>query len=674
MTCAVRTTIAASLTFAVSTPALAQPVMENLGRGVVVVRTADSSAYIGWRLLATDPAAVAFNLYRAAGRGEPVRLNKDPLTSTTDFVDAALERSIDYTYTVRAVSGGKEQLPGASFVLPAGTPIRQYLTVPLQRPDGGVVPGPSGTPVPFTYNANDASAGDLDGDGEYEIVLKWDPSNARDTASRGVSGPVILDAYKMNGVRLWRIDLGRNIRAGAHYTQFIVFDFDGDGRAEVACKTADGTRDGRGTPIGDASKDYRSLLEPTDGVRIASASDARFGKVLAGPEYLTIFDGTTGAALATTDYVPGREPQDGWGGIGGNGGTDANGNRVDRFLAGVAYLDGRLPSLLMARGYYGRSVIAAWDWRGGKLSSRWVFDSGSAPPPYPNPSASPYSGQGNHSLAIADVDADGRDEIVYGAMVVDDNGKGLFSTGLRHGDALHAGDLDPARPGLEVFGIHENEEDTVALGTPGLALYDARTGEIIWSHLPGGDVGRGLAADIDPRHPGAEVWSSAPLGLLDVRGRRISDAPASANFAVWWDADPLREILDRNWIAKWDPASASLVRLLTAEDAVSNNGSKATPALSADILGDWREEVIWRAADNASLRIYTTTIPATTRLHTLMHDRTYRLAIAWQNVGYNQPPHPGFFLGHGMSTPPRPRVVVPDSPRRRQARGSSSFD
>jgi rhamnogalacturonan endolyase len=639
--------------------ARAQHVLENLGRGIVAVRSGEKSVYVGWRLLGTDPAGVGFNLYRGAGGGRPTRLNTALLTKATDFVDTTLDPTVVNTYTVQAVVGGTELEPGAPFVLRANAPIQQFLTVPLQRPPDAKVPGASGPQASYSYNANDASVGDLDGDGEYEIVLKWDPSNSRDTASAGVTGHVILDAYELDGTRLWRIDLGRNIRAGAHYTQFIVYDLDGDGRAEVACKTADATIDGQGNAIGDVKKDYRSLLEPTDGVRVATATDPRFGKVLAGPEFFTIFDGRTGAALATADYNPGREPQDGWGGIGGNGRNDTTGNRVDRFLAGVAYLDGRLPSVVMARGYYGRTVLAAWDWRRGTLASRWVFDSGSAPPPYPNPAASPFSGQGNHSLSVADVDADGRDEIVYGSMVVDDNGKGLFSTGLRHGDALHVGDLDPARPGLEVFGIHENEDATVALRTPGLALYDARTGAIIWGLLPGEDVGRGLAADIDPRHPGAEFWTEAPTGLLDVRGRRISEAPASSNFAVWWDADPLREILDRNWIAKWDPATATLNRLLTADGAAANNGGKATPSLSADLLGDWREEVVWRSADNTALRIYTTTIPAVNRLQTLMHDRTYRLAIAWQNVAYNQPPHPGFFLGDGMKPPAPPRIVVP---------------
>jgi rhamnogalacturonan endolyase len=380
----------------------------------------------------------------------------------------------------------------------------------------------------------------------------------------------------------------------------------------------------------------------------------------AGPEYFTIFDGLTGAALATADYIPGRDPLNGWGGVGGNGNNDSVENRAGRFLAAVAYLDGRHPSVVMARGYCGRSVLAAWDWRHGTLTSRWVFDSGISFGPFPYADW-PFSGQGNHNLSVADVDADGRQEIVYGSMVVDDDGTGLFTTGLRHGDAMHVSDLDPARPGLEVFGVHESEGRTVALGTPGMALYDARTGEVVWSFLPGVDVGRGMGADIDPRYPGYEFWGASSVGLVDVHGQFISAAPSSVNHAVWWDADLLREVEDSNWISKWDWNTGSLVRLLTATGAASNNGTKANAAITADILGDWREEVVWRASDNTSLRIYTTTIPAANRLYSLMHDPQYRMAIAWQNVAYNQPPHPSFFLGDGMSDPPEPDIEHADT-------------
>jgi rhamnogalacturonan endolyase len=645
-----------------SGPAEAQYVVEDLGRGVVAVRTTETEVYVGWRLLGTDPAGVAFNLYRTPANGSPVKLNATPLTATTDFVDATADLGQANAYTVRPVLGGAELAASAPYVLPANAPIQQYLAIPLQRPAGGTVQVPAGNPTgTYTYSANDASVADLDGDGEYEIVVKWDPSNARDNAATGISANQLLDAYKLDGTHLWRIDLGRNIRAGAHYTQFMVYDFDGDGKAEVACKTADGTTDGRGAVIGDAAKDYRSLIVPTDGIQVPATTDGRYGKVLAGPEFFTVFDGLTGAALATADYLPGRDPLSGWGGVGGNGNSDSNGNRGDRFLAAVAYLDGELPSAVMARGYYGRSVLAAWDWRNGQLTSRWVFDSGISFPPFPYPTASPYSGQGNHNLSVADVDGDGRDEIIYGSMVVDDDGTGLFSTGLRHGDAMHAGDLDPARPGLEVFGVHESEGQTVSLQTPGMALYDAGTGEIIWSFLPGVDVGRGMAGDIDPRYPGYEFWGAGSVGLVDVHGARIANAPSSVNHAVWWDADLLREIEDSNWISKWNWETSTLDRLLTATGAASNNGTKQNAAVTADVLGDWREEVVWRASDNNSLRIYTTTIPANNRIYTLMHDPQYRLAIAWQNVAYNQPPHPSFFLGDGMAAPPTPNIVHRDS-------------
>lgn len=587
----------------------AQRQLERLDRGVVAVLREQGTVYVGWRLLGTDPDDIAFNVYR-----DDVLVNAEPIADSTNLVDE--DGKLGASYVVRPVVDGIEREGSAA------VPVWQqaYLSIPLQTPVG--------------YRPNDASVGDLDGDGTYEIVLHQ-AGRGRDNASRGTTDPPILEAYRLDGTFLWRINLGRNIREGAHYTQFMVYDLDGDGRAEVACKTADGTVDGAGRVIGDPEANWVNAD----------------GKILDGPEFFTIFDGQTGAALATTDYIPPRGDVGGWGGIGGNGGNDSNGNRVDRFLACVAYLDGERPSVVMCRGYYGRSVLAAWDWRDGRLTSRWVFDSA-------EPGMEKYSGQGNHSVAVADVDADGKDEIVYGAMCVDDDGTGLYSTGLRHGDALHVGDLDPERPGLEVWGIHENERPIPGYEDGfGAALFDAGTGEILWGKDAGRDVGRGVAADIDPRHLGAECWGgSGPL--RNIKGDEIGPRPRSQNFLLWWDGDLLRETLDSNRIAKWDWESGSEVVLLTAEDCAANNGSKSTPALSADLLGDWREEVIWRSQDNTELRLYTTTIPTGHRLRTLMHDPQYRLSIAWQNVAYNQPPHPGFHLGADMADPPRPDIKM----------------
>lgn len=622
--------LALLLLFLFNVPELpAQRLMEKLDRGLVAVRHHTDSAFISWRMLGTDPPDIAFNLYRYEGTGPFQKLNRAPLTEATCYTDAPTGFSRTVQYCVTSVLNGQEQVDSAFYRLGAATPVQQYLSVPLQVPDPGEVMGES-----YAYSANDASAADLDGDGQYEIILKWEPSNAKDSPRPGFSGPVILDAYKTDGTLLWRINLGKNIRAGAAYTQFMVYDLDGDGRAEMVCKTADGTMDGTGKVIGDADKDWRSL-EP--GTRLT-------GKVLDGPEYLTVFDGLTGAALATEEYIPSRYPLDGWGGIGGNGNNDSTGGRADRFSACVAYLDGKLPSAVMIRGWYGRTVAAAWDWRDGKLRQRWVFDSAL-------PEWEGYSGMANHSVTVGDFDGDGKDEVCVGAMTIDDNGQGLYTTGLRHGDALHAGDLDPERPGLEVFGIHENEGWTVKLQTPGVAQFDAATGEILFSLGPGVDVGRGVAADIDPRYPGCENWGG-PGGLRDVKGNTISEkTPSSVNFVAWWDGDLTRELLDKNHISKWDWMNERTERLLTAEGCVSNNGTKATPCLSADLFGDWREEVIWRTPDSRELRIYTTAIPTMYRFPTLMHDPQYRLAIAWQNAAYNQPPHPGFFLGAGMEYP-----------------------
>jgi rhamnogalacturonan endolyase len=597
---------------------MAQRQMENLDRAVIAVRCPGDSVYVGWRLLGTEPDDIAFNLYRRSGNYKPVKLNQTPIKESTNCQVGKQNFGIETSYFVRAVLGGVEQEASKPFTLKANAPVQQYINIPLKTPEG--------------YNPNDVSVGDLDGDGEYEIILHQ-TARGIDSPSSGVSGLPIFQVYKLDGTFLWQINLGKNIREGAHYTQFMVYDLDGDGIAEFACKTADGTIDGMGKVIGDSTKDYRNLDKN---------SGTFYGKILDGPEYFTIFSGRTGEALATTDYIPNRYPLNGWNGHGGNGGGDNTGNRSERFLACVAYLDGVHPSVVMCRGYYGRTVLAAWDWQNGKLTSRWVFDS--------KVGENPFSGQGNHNLSVADVDGDGKDEIVYGSMVVDDNGKGLFSTGLRHGDAIHVGHLVPNRAGLQVFGVHEIEEGTKGAGA---AVYDAMTGEVLYKGSMNKDAGRGVAEDIYPENPGAEMWFSGSGGLLDMKGNRIGDAPTSTNFLIWWDADVSRELLDKNYIDKY-----KVGRIFTAEGCASNNGTKATPALSADLFGDWREELILRTTDNRNLRIYTTTIPTAHRLVTLMHDPQYRLAIATQNVGYNQPPHTSFFLGTGMKKPVQPKIVL----------------
>ena len=591
---------------------IAQRQMENLGRGVIAVRTGSDSVYISWRMLGTEPDDIAFNVYRQNGNEKPVKLNKQPVTESTDYIDGNVSYERDNSFFVKTVKKGKEQDKSKSFTLKAGSPVQQFINIPLRTPAG--------------YIPNDISPGDLDGDGEYELILHQ-TGRSIDTPSTGISGIPIFQAYKTDGTFLWEINLGRNIREGAHYTQFMVYDLDGDGISEFSCKTADGTMDGVGKVIGDSTKDWRNLDK---------SSGPFYGKILDGPEYFTVFSGKNGEALATVNYIPDRYPLNGWNGHGGNGGSDSTGNRVDRMLACIAYLDGIHPSVVMCRGYYGRAVLAAWDWRDGKLSSRWVFDS--------RDGENPYSGQGNHNLSVTDVDGDGRDEIIYGSMVVDDNGKGLFSTGFRHGDAIHAGEFIPGRPGIQVFGIHEIEERTTG---PGVTVYDAHTGETLFTGSMNIDVGRGVAGDIYPENPGAEMWWSGSGGLFDMKGVKIGEMPSSINFLIWWDGDLSRELLDGNHIDKYNTG-----RIFTAEGCVANNGSKSTPALSADLFGDWREEVIFRTADNQNLRIYTTTIPTGHRIRTLMHDPQYRLAIATQNVAYNQPPNTGFFLGTGMKKAP----------------------
>jgi rhamnogalacturonan endolyase len=590
--------------------------MERLNRGLVALKC-DSGVFLSWRLLGDEDPQTLFNLYR---NGE--KINEQPLSGATCLTDAS--GTLADSYVVKTLENGKEK-SASKPVVPWDKP---YMTLQLNRPPldtaivGMVQRRERGFGRGFGrfsgYLPNDCSVGDLDGDGEYELVVKWN-ARAQDNAHAGATDPVLLDAYKLDGTHLWRIDLGVNIRAGAHYTQFMVYDLDGDGKAEIVCKTAPGTKDGQGKNVvlgsDDPNADYRNAA----------------GYILSGPEYLTVFSGATGAEVTTIPYNPprGDDMRRVWG--------DDKGNRVDRFLACIAYLDGVHPSVVMCRGYYTRAVLAAYDFDGKTLKERWVYDSGSA-----RDTKNTAYGQGNHSIAPGDVDGDGFDEITYGGACIDHDGTLLYSTGLGHGDAHHLSDLDPDRPGLEFFDVHETKPSPA-----GVELRDARTGALLFGRPTTIDVGRGLAADIDPAHRGFEFWSSASDSVYSIRGEVISTQKPSVNFRIYWDGDLQDELLDGTKLDKWDGAKA--VRLVNFADlgARSINGTKQNPCLSADLFGDWREEVVLYSGDDPSkLMIFTTTIPTPHRMATLMHDPLYRLGVAAQNVAYNQPPHLEKYVGN----------------------------
>lgn len=599
--------------------------VENLDRAPVAVLT-DQGVTLGWRMLGLDRDSVGFHVIR-----DGVQLTEEPIRDTTTYVDPEGTAASKYVIMTVGNGDGQDRL-SAEF-----TPLaRNYLAIKLDKPADGV----SKDGKPYTYTANDSTVADLDGDGSYEIIQLWNPSNAQDNSKSGFTGNVYVDAYKMDGTKLWRIDLGHNIRAGAHYTQLLAYDFDGDGKAEVSFKTADGTVDGAGTVIGDPAADHRNSA----------------GYVLSGPEFLTVFNGATGTIMDTVAYEPPRGNVSAWG--------DGYGNRVDRFLAGVAYLDGERPSLMFSRGYYTRTVLATYDLVDGKLVKRWVFDS--------DVEGAEYKGQGNHNLSVADVDQDGKDEFVFGSMTIDDDGKALYNTKLGHGDAIHTSDLDPSRPGLETFAVHESMSQS---GNRGATFRDAATGEVLWSIPAIRDTGRGAAGDIDPRYAGAEGWAvggdaswNSPRGqLMSAGGELIAEKIPAANFVAWWDGDLLREIVDHDFdsvagmgvptISKWNWETETSDRLLTVTGARTNNHTKGNPSLQADLLGDWREELAFPSTDSTELRIYTSTAPTEVRLRTLMHDPMYRTGVARENVSYNQPPHPSFFIGEGMETPAMPSVV-----------------
>ena len=583
---------------------------EDLGRGVVAFRESPSDVCLSWRYLSSDATQTSFNIYR-----DDKKIANVPADAGTFYRDA-YNGTGKAVYEVRPVVDGKELTDKrGTYVLPANAPVG-YLEIPMDKPADGVTPAGD----TYTYSASDSSIGDVDGDGEYELIVKWDPSNSHDNAHDGYTGNVFFDCYRLNGEKLWRIDLGHNVRAGAHYTQFMVFDLDGDGRAEVVMKTSDGTIDGKGKVIGDADADYREKGVPGKG-----KTPVNQGRILTGNEYLTVFNGLTGAAMHTIDYIPARGNLSDWG--------DNRANRSDRFLACVAYLDGVHPSVVMCRGYYTRAVLAAFDWDGKRLKQHWVFDSN-------NPGCEGYAGQGNHNLRVGDVDGDGCDEILYGSCAIDHDGKGLYTTGMGHGDAMHLTGFSPDMPGLQVWDCHENRKD-------GSSFRDAATGKVLFQIKSNIDVGRCMAADIDPRNPGVEMWSADSHGVHNFKGEVIRSAvkPLSINMAVWWDGDLLRELLDHETVSKYDWEADTCRPLIKFEGCAFNNGTKSNPCLQGDIVGDWREEVLVRTEDSHALRLYISPIPTSYRFHTFLEDPVYRISIATQNVAYNQPTQPSFYFG-----------------------------
>ncbi len=604
--------------------------MEELDRGFVAVKK-DEGMFLSWRFLGTDDEDIKFNVYK---NGE--KLNEKAIGDVTNYTDDTY-KSGD-TYTLVPVVSGEEVADETETALVFEG---EYLSIPVKQYEAG------------GYDINDASVGDLDGDGQYEIVVRRDPVEMR---SQNKTEYPLFEAYELDGTHLWTINLGPN-EVNSVDLNFIVYDLNGDGKAEVVMRSFEGTTDGVGNVIGDTNDDGRTNYAwPSGKIVVNKDRSYLYGQ----PEFLSMYDGETGAEIARTDLLPTMEPLESW------YLSSKEGNIVKRashFVFCVAYLDGETPSIVHFRGAWAACKLAAWNIVDDDFNLLWTVDCEKK-----NSLDNLYN-TGYHSIAVADVDYDGKDEIITGGAAIDDDGtvmytvKGTKEDGtevkLAHGDAFDVAVMSPDTYEYFVWACRENANMPVNIG-----LHSALTGEVIFGQTKTKDTGRSRAADIDPTSRGWEMWGSTDTPLQSFAGEVLNEkSPYSMNMKMYWDGDLLSELADHNadseyTILKWDWENNELDTILTAKGSASNGGTKGQACLIADMLGDWRDELIVRDAENTELRIYTTNIATDYRIPTLMHDVTYREAIAWQNNHYNQPANTSFYFGAEIKEVPVPEIYT----------------
>ena len=625
--------------------------MEKLDRGLIAIKT-DGGVYLSWRLFDSEDNIfgsadknVSFNVYRDGKKISEV-------ATKTNYVDSTIGTNYSVAPVINGVEGEKCN--------PVTAYNNSYFDIPLSKPDDETIYDPSGNELAtYSFFPADCSTGDVDGDGEYEIIVKW-TSHERDVGTPAYSGTVHLAAYKLDGTKLWKNDiaLGKNVYSSAHTLQFLVYDFDGDGKSEVMCQTSLGSKDGQGKYVSNAAQTDEEIKAITDEEN--STADYRgYGRITEGKEFLTVFNGETGVAMDTINLPTTRGSENGvdYG--------DDFGNRSNRFVSDIAYLDGEKPYAIYLRGYYfgrngkQRTSIAGISWDGTALSPTYRFDTQKGQEGYYD-GAYQYVGNGNHNCTVADVDNDGKDEFITGALCMEVNDDNEFRpkwcTYLQHGDALHIGNYDPTHTGFEFFTVHEDSGTNSLSGNDitldfGMSVIDAETGNIMFHEGAFADTGRGVMANV-----GAggyyQIWSAKNSARQSNGGTDFTTATSltgrntpSMNFRIFWDGDLYDNLLDGANITDWNGRNMSNIFSAGNYDCVSINGTKANPSLQADLFGDWREEVVYPTTNGTALRVFSTTDTTDYKIKTLMQDPVYRSGVAAEQTAYNQPPHVGFYMG-----------------------------